>query len=215
MGKRHSKTHTDRNSLRKSNDHVTIHDTVKSIERIDRREYFMGIALAVRERADCRGQKVGAVIVVEDRIVSTGYNGTPTKMVNCSDGGCVRCLNREKKYPSGTGYDLCICVHAEQNAIISAARFGISIQGATVYTTTQPCFGCLKEMLQARIKCVFYIHSWTSPRDEDQERQYRILMGQFPNGVTQLDVEDKRADWAIPANKPATKVVDEHGMEDI
>ncbi len=183
--------------------------------RIDRQEYFMGIALAVRERADCRGQKVGAVIVVEDRIVSTGYNGTPTKMVNCSDGGCIRCLNREKKYPSGTGYDLCICVHAEQNAIISAARFGISIQGATLYTTTQPCFGCLKEMLQARISCVYYIHPWMSPRDDDQNRQYRILMGQFPEGVNQLDVDDKRKDWAIPVTAPATKVIDGHGMEDI
>jgi dCMP deaminase len=183
--------------------------------RIDRQEYFMGIALAVRERADCRGQKVGAVIVVEDRIVSTGYNGTPTKMVNCSDGGCIRCLNREKKYPSGTGYDLCICVHAEQNAIISAARFGISIQGATLYTTTQPYFGCLKEMLQARISCVYYIHPWMSPRDDDQNRQYRILMGQFPEGVNQLDVDDKRKDWAIPVTAPATKVIDGHGMEDI
>jgi len=180
--------------------------------RVDRHAYFMGIALAVRERADCRGQKVGAVLVVEDRIVSTGYNGTPTKMVNCSDGGCVRCLNREKRYPSGTGYDLCICVHAEQNAILSAARFGISVQGATVYTTTQPCFGCLKEMLQARIRCVYYIHPWTSPRDDDQERQYRILMGQFTEGVHQLQVQDPRKAWAV-ASTPASKTTDEHGME--
>jgi dCMP deaminase len=181
--------------------------------RIGLDEYFMGIALAVRERADCRGQKVGAVIVVEDHIVSTGYNGTPTKMVNCSDGGCVRCLNRDKKYPTGTGYDLCICVHAEQNAILAAARFGISIQGATLYTTTQPCFGCLKEMLQARVKGVYYIHAWTSPRDEDQERQYRVLMGQFPNGVKKLDLQDPRKDWALPYSKAATAVVDRHGME--
>jgi dCMP deaminase len=182
-------------------------------ERIGRHEYFMGIAIAVRERADCRGQKVGAAIVVENRIVSTGYNGTPTKMVNCSDGGCMRCLNREQKYPSGTGYDLCICVHAEQNAVLSAARFGISIQGATVYTTTQPCFGCLKEMLQARIDSVFYVHPWTSPRDEDQEKQYRILMGQFPSGVTQLSMDDPKKSWAVPSSALPTIVIDEHGME--
>jgi dCMP deaminase len=215
MTKRRKSQHLEDIGRRHYEGHDSLNTVATALGRIDRREYFMGIALAVRERADCRGQKVGAVIVVEDRIVSTGYNGTPTKMVNCSDGGCVRCLNREKKYPSGTGYDLCICVHAEQNAIISAARFGISIQGATVYTTTQPCFGCLKEMLQARVRCVYYIHPWTSPRDEDQERQYRILMGQFPSGVTRLRVEDKRAEWAIPASKPASKVVDEHGMEDI
>jgi dCMP deaminase len=69
--------------------------------RPHRNNYFMGIAFAVRERADCKGQKVGAVIVVEDRIISTGYNGTPSKMRNCSDGGCVRCENRGKTYPSG------------------------------------------------------------------------------------------------------------------
>src|SRR5581483_7067580 len=192
-----------------------VYKATTSGPRVDRNKYFMGIAIAVRERADCKGQKVGAVIVFDNRIVSTGYNGTPTKMVNCSDGGRVRCLNRGKRYPSGTGYDLCICVHAEQNAIISAARFGISIQGATLYSTTQPCFGCLKEMLQARIKCVYFIHPWTSPRDEDQERQYRILMGQFPDGFNQLEIDDERKEWAIPTSKPATKTVDEHGMEDI
>jgi len=185
----------------------------KSARRLPRDKYFMGIAMAVRERADCIGQKVGAIIVLDNHIVATGYNGTPTKMINCSDGGCVRCLNREKKYPSGTGYDLCICVHAEQNAIISAARFGISIAGATLYTTTQPCFGCLKEMLQARIRCVYYIHPWTSPRDEDQERQYRILMGQFQDGVHRLEIDDPRKDWAIPSSKAATRFIDEHGME--
>ncbi len=186
-----------------------------SERRIGMDEYFMGIAIAVRERADCKGQKVGAVIVVEDHIVSTGYNGTPTKMVNCSDGGCVRCLNRDKRYPSGTGYDLCICVHAEQNAILAAARFGISIQGSTLYTTTQPCFGCLKEMLQARVKGVYYIHPWTSPRDEDQERQYRVLMGQFPNGVKKLSIQDPRKHWAIPAAGAASRGIDGHGMESV
>jgi dCMP deaminase len=181
--------------------------------RPGRDQYFMGIAQAVRERADCKGQKVGAVIVLEDRIISTGYNGTPEKMVNCSDGGCVRCDNREKVYASGTAYDLCICVHAEQNAILSAARFGISVQGATVYTTTQPCFGCLKEMLQAKIGRVLYIHPWSSKRDENQERQYNLLMEKFENGVNRLEMRDERQDWALAAAKAATKVVDEHGME--
>jgi dCMP deaminase len=176
-------------------------------------QYFMGIAIAVRERADCKGQKVGAVLVVEDRIVSTGYNGTPEKMVNCSDGGCVRCQNRGKQYQSGTAYDLCICVHAEQNAILSAARFGISVEGATLYSTTQPCFGCLKEMLQAKIGQVYYIHPWTSPRTTEQEQQYLRLMEEFEHGVVRLEIEDPRRNWALAAGVPATKVTDEHGME--
>src|SRR5713101_7132055 len=96
--------------------------------RPDQHEYFMGIAMAVRKRANCLGSRIGAVIVVKGRIVSTGYNGTPENMPNCLDGGCYRCANRDK-FQSGTGYDLCICVHAEQNAIISSARFGIAIEG--------------------------------------------------------------------------------------
>ncbi len=181
-------------------------------ERPGRPTYFMGIAMAVRERADCRGQNVGAIIVVEYRIVSTGYNGTPTKMKNCSDGGCHRCANRDKTYRSGTAYDLCICVHAEQNAILSAARFGISVQDGTIYSTTQPCFGCLKEMLQARIGAVYYLHPWVSVRDAEQERQYNGLQEAFPHGVHQVRMKDPRAEWA---KGPAGRVTlsDEHGMQ--
>lgn len=185
----------------------------EKLDRPNRDQYFMGIAIAVRERADCRGQKVGAVVVVEDRIVSTGYNGTPEKMVNCSDGGCVRCENRGKEYASGTAYDLCICVHAEQNAILSAARFGISVQGATLYSTTQPCFGCLKEMLQAKIAQIYYVHPWKSPRTQTQEQQYKRLMEEFEHGVVRLEMDDPRASWALAAPPAPTKSVDEHGME--
>lgn len=185
----------------------------EKLNRPNRDEYFMGIALAVRERADCRGQKVGAVIVFEDRIISTGYNGTPEKMVNCSDGGCVRCENRGKVYQSGSAYDLCICVHAEQNAILSAARFGISVQGATLYSTTQPCFGCLKEMLQAKISQIYYIHPWRSARTPEQDSQYRRLMEEFEHGVVRLEVQDPRESWALASSAAPSKSIDEHGME--
>jgi dCMP deaminase len=184
------------------------------MDRPDRHTYFMGIAMAVRERADCRGQKVGAVIVMEHHIVSTGYNGTPSKMKNCSDGGCQRCANRDKKYASGTAYDLCICVHAEQNALLAAARFGISVQGGVLYTTTQPCFGCLKEMLQAGISEVYYVHDWTSPLDEEQQKQYNVLQTHLPHGAHKMPFSDPRADWAkgTPAAKGPT---DPHGMANL
>ena len=103
--------------------------------RVSPEDYFMGIAMAVRRRANCHGNRVGAIVVLDGRIISTGYNGTPANMPNCLDGGCHRCANREQ-YPSGTGYDLCICVHAEQNALLAAARFGIAVAGATMYTTS-------------------------------------------------------------------------------
>ncbi len=182
------------------------------MSRPDRHQYFMGIAMAVRQRADCKGQKVGAVIVVDRRIVSTGYNGTPSGMQNCSDGGCYRCANRDKKYASGAAYDLCVCVHAEQNAILAAARFGISIQGSTMYTTAEPCFGCLKEMLQAGISAVYYLHPWGSTRDEDQQRQYKTLQNAIEHGVHQLNMVDERADWA-KGTAAASAGSDSHGMQ--
>ena len=110
----------------------------------------------VQAKANCLGSRVGAVMVLQNRVISTGYNGVPEGMTNCMDQGCLRCRNREKQFQPGTGYDLCICVHAEQNALLTAARFGIAVEGATVYTTMRPCFGCGKELLQAKVKRVVY-----------------------------------------------------------
>ena len=171
--------------------------------------YFMNIALAVRERADCTGSRVGAVIAVDRRIVSTGYNGTPENMPNCTDGGCHRCANRDD-YPSGSGYDLCICVHAEQNALLAAARFGIAVQGGTVYTTLQPCFGCTKEMLQAGIADVYYLHSWSHP-DSTKQGQYQLLQGRFAGGIRKVEMNDPRADWAVPRRPSLAPSTDETG----
>jgi dCMP deaminase len=170
------------------------------MERPNPDNYFMGIALAVRRRANCRGSRVGAIVVVDKRIVSTGYNGTPEGMTNCLDGGCDRCANRTS-YPSGTGYDLCICVHAEQNAILAAARFGISVANGTVYTTTQPCFGCVKEMLQAKIQKVFYLHPWIHP-DPAVANEYRKIVARIPEGLEHLDVPDPDAAWARNKSSP-------------
>lgn len=162
--------------------------------RPDMHTYFMQIALAVRERANCMGNKVGAVLVVDNRIVSTGYNGTPSKMRNCDEGGCERCANREK-YPSGSSYDLCICVHAEQNALLSAARFGVAVAGATLYCTMRPCFGCTKELLQAGIDTVYYLHNWQHP-DPIHAAQYETIQARFPGGIKPLVIDDPKADWA-------------------
>jgi dCMP deaminase len=162
-------------------------------------QYFMGIAMAVRKRANCRGNRVGAVVVLEGRILSTGYNGTPHDMINCLDGGCDRCAHREK-YPSGTAYDLCICVHAEQNVLLSAARFGISVEGGTIYTTMRPCFGCIKEMLQARIQKVFYLHDWVYP-DAQVDKEYKKIQAGFPGGIHLLDMEDLEASWAVSTKR--------------
>ncbi len=141
----------------------------------------MMLAETARSRADCSGRKVGAVVIRDDRIISTGYNGTPIGTPNCSEGGCYRCGHVDQ-YPKGSGYDLCICVHAEQNAILAAARFGQSVLGSTMYTTTQPCFGCLKECLQAGIAAIYYRDPWAYPESEHGEllvRQYTNLQARF------------------------------------
>jgi dCMP deaminase len=183
-----------------------------STPRPDADAYFMGIALAVRSRADCTGNRVGAVVVKDRRIVSTGYNGTPAGMPNCSEGGCHRCAHRAE-YASGTGYDLCICVHAEQNALLAAARFGIAVEGATLYTTMRPCFGCTKELLQARVLTVFYLHDWVHP-DGAYQAEYARLQGEFSQkggGMHHLPLDDPQADWASTSRRPAPPRPDETG----
>lgn len=163
--------------------------------RPDRIDYYMHIAMAVRRRANCIGNRVGAILVRNDRIISTGYNGTPEGTRNCDEGGCERCAKRER-YSAAHGYDVCICVHAEQNALLSAARFGIAVEGASIYTTMRPCFGCTKELLQARIHGVYYIHEWRHP-NEELWRQYVMLQERFAGGVTRIPIADDDAEWAV------------------
>jgi dCMP deaminase len=161
--------------------------------RPDPDAYFMAIALAVRSRANCTGRRVGALIMHDYRILSTGYNGTPAKMRNCEEGGCQRCADPQA-YASGEGYDLCICVHAEQNALLAAARFGVAVEGCTLYTTLQPCFGCLKEIIQASIREVCYLKQWES-RFADQ---YAALTARLGEGnFRRVAIEDPRAAWAL------------------
>lgn len=156
----------------------------EQVTRPTKDTYYMNIAETARTRADCKGRKVGAVIVVEDRIVATGYNGVPSGMLNCTDGGCVRCQPGRRN--QSEGYDVCICVHAEGNAIASAARNGIAVGGGTVYTTLSPCFSCAKELYQAGINEVVYKEGWEPRDDEELRRQYRILLASFPNQTRRL-----------------------------
>lgn len=153
----------------------------------------MGIALAVRRRANCTGRRVGAIIVRDRRILSTGYNGTPSKVTNCDEGGCHRCAHPDA-YPSGEGYDLCICVHAEQNALLAAARFGVAVDGCTLYTTLQPCFGCLKETIQADLREVCFLQPWQSRFAE----QYAALVDRLGRAAfRRVVIEDPQALWAL------------------
>ena len=115
-------------------------------------EYFMNLAIVVRSRADCLRRQVGVVIVRDQRVISTGYNGTPHGINNCLEGGCIRCQKRHTgELESGRNEESCVCIHAEQNAIIQAAYLGVSTKGSTMYSTTNPCSSCAKMLINAGI----------------------------------------------------------------
>jgi dCMP deaminase len=116
-------------------------------------EYYMSIARTVASRSSCIRRRVGALIVVQKAIIATGYNGTPMGVANCDAGGCPRCASDA---PPGAGYDTCVCVHAEQNAIVLAARHGNATNGGVLYATLRPCFGCAKEAIQAGLGELVY-----------------------------------------------------------
>jgi dCMP deaminase len=112
-------------------------------------EYFMKIAHLVAERSTCVRRRVGAIIVKDKRIVSTGYNGAPRGLRHCLEVGCLR---EQMGIPSGERQELCRGAHAEQNAIIQAASSGGSMEGATMYCTTAPCSTCSKMIINAGIR---------------------------------------------------------------
>ena len=118
-----------------------------------RDEYFMSIAAVAASRSNCSRRHVAAVIVKERQIISTGYNGTPKGIKNCDEGGCPRC---NSDIPSGQGLTECICSHAEENAIVQAAKHGIAIEGAVLYTTYSPCLLCSKMIINAGLSEVVY-----------------------------------------------------------
>lgn len=120
--------------------------------------YFMHIARVVATRSTCLHRNVGAVIVKGKQIVSTGYNGAPAGQPHCLDIGCAR-----EGVPSGERSELCRGAHAEQNAINFAARFGIGIEGATLYTTHFPCSWCAKSIVNAGIARVVFAEDYPDP----------------------------------------------------
>lgn len=116
--------------------------------RPDWDEYFLQLADLVASRSSCLRRHVGAVLVKEERIIATGYNGAPRGLRHCLELGCLR---EEQGIPSGQRYELCRGVHAEQNAIINAAYYGVSTREAVIYCTNQPCIICARMIINAGI----------------------------------------------------------------
>jgi dCMP deaminase len=126
-------------------------------KRPDWDHYFMQIAKVVASRSTCLRRHVGALLVIDKRILSTGYNGAPTGLKHCAEVGCLR---EKLKVPSGERHELCRGLHAEQNAIIQAAIHGVAIKGATLYCTHYPCSVCAKMLINAGIKKIFLAENY-------------------------------------------------------
>lgn len=139
-------------------------------------EYFMEIAEIVKTRSTCLRRQVGAVIVKENRIITTGYNGAPSGLKHCTEiGGCERArLN----IPSGQRHELCRALHAEQNAIIQAAKVGVSTEGATIYITLQPCVICAKMLVNAGIKRI-------------------VFKGEYPDALSKAILEEAEIELVV------------------
>ena len=115
--------------------------------------YFMDITALVAKRTTCLRRAVGAVIVKDKRILATGYNGAPSGIRHCAETGCLR---EQLKVESGMRHELCRGIHAEQNAIIQAAYHGVSVKGASLFCTNQPCSICAKMIVNAGIVTIYY-----------------------------------------------------------
>jgi dCMP deaminase len=146
--------------------------------------YFMRIAEMAASRSNCMKRGIGAVIVKDNRLVTTGYNGTPFNTVNCLDGGCERCNSAASE---GTDLDRCMCLHAEQGAILISGR--TKCMGATLYTSTFPCLGCAKNIVQAGIARVVFNQEY-----EHSELSMQLLLS--------ADVKVEHHSPIVPSSSP-------------
>ncbi|HPR17432.1 MAG TPA: cytidine/deoxycytidylate deaminase family protein [Candidatus Cloacimonadota bacterium] len=136
-------------------------------------QYFMEMAYLAGTRSTCLRRKVGAIIVVENQIVATGYNGSPKHVRHCGETGCLR---QKLNVPSGERHELCRGVHAEQNAVIQAAINGSSIKGGALYCTNQPCVICSKILINAEINTIYIAEPYEDDLAQEMLREAGISM---------------------------------------
>lgn len=139
-------------------------------------EYFMRMAHLVKSRSTCIRRSVGAVIVKDKRVLTTGYNGAPKGLKHCAEVGCLR---EELGIAQGERHELCRGVHAEQNAVIQAAVFGVSIKCAAIYVTNHPCSVCAKILINAGIEEVIYDAGYADDLAEQVLKESKITVRKF------------------------------------
>ena len=147
------------------------------MNRISKENYYLDIAETVLERATCLRRIYGAIIVKNDEIISTGYNGAPRGRANCVDMGY--CSREAMKVPRGERYELCRSVHAEANAITKVAKSANNCDGSTLYITAAPCIECSKLIIQAGIRRVVYAEDYRSEEGLNLLRRVGIECVQY------------------------------------
>ena len=139
-------------------------------------QYFMQLASLGAQRSNCMKRRVGCVIVEDKRVISTGYNGTPRGLKNCADGGCPRCNDGQG---SGVGLGTCLCLHAEENALLEAGRGRIR-KGTILYCDTCPCLTCSIKIAQVGISEVVYSQGYSMDGETaDVFKQAGVRLRQF------------------------------------
>ena len=133
--------------------------------------YFMDITELVAKRSTCTRRAVGAILVKDKQVLATGYNGAPSGVAHCADTGCLR---EQMNIPSGERHELCRGVHAEQNAIVQAALYGVSIKDSTLFCTNLPCSICAKMLINAGIKKIYYKSGYADTISEGMMEEAEI-----------------------------------------
>ena len=145
-------------------------------ERPSYDEYFMEMAHVVSTRSTCLRRRVGAILVKDKHILSTGYNGAPKGFRHCSEVGCLR---KKMDIKPGERHELCRGLHAEQNAIIQAAVFGVSIKGSTLYCTNTPCVVCVKMLINAGVEELVYTGDYPDELAKKMLHESKISIKRF------------------------------------
>ncbi len=139
-------------------------------------EYFMSMAYLAATRSTCLRRQVGAVLVKNKHVLATGYNGPPKGMKHCDETGCLR---EELRIPSGERHEICRGLHAEQNAIIQAAVFGISIDESIIYVTNTPCVVCAKMLINSGVKEIIYAGNYPDDLAREMIDESHIKIRKF------------------------------------
>ncbi|HIE35939.1 MAG TPA: cytidine deaminase [Candidatus Omnitrophica bacterium] len=147
--------------------------STKKTRRPNWDEYFVRLANLVKERSTCLRRKVGAILVKDKRILATGYNGVPSKLVHCEVVGCLR---ERLKVPSGERHEICRGLHAEQNVLLQAALHGVSVKESILYITNAPCSICAKMIINAGIKEVAFCEDYPDKMAKNFLKEAKIKL---------------------------------------